>query len=165
MIFSTKNFSTRCFNPRPRTVGDRFFTASCRLRMSFNPRPRTVGDWEKRVVIRGCAGFQSTPTYGGRHSAARLRGTGGGGFNPRPRTVGDLNSAVELKLIAEFQSTPTYGGRRDRVFVVAYSESVSIHAHVRWATRREAEIRQAWKVSIHAHVRWATARLTGRKVT
>ena len=35
-----------------------------------------------------------------------------------------------------FQSTPTYGGRQDSTVLAHLALKVSIHAHVRWATRR-----------------------------
>ena len=147
----------------------------------FNPRPRTVGDSTVPSVDFSFVSFQSTPTYGGRltdtaqkiakirvsiHAHVRwatcrkIRAGGFSGvsihahvrwathnhgipngtqlsFNPRPRTVGDVPIFDDVPCGNEFQSTPTYGGRPGIRNFKSVIYCVSIHAHVRWATFRQ----------------------------
>ena len=100
----------------------------------FNPRPRTVGD----VFVSPAKLFEAVSihahvrwaTWDGRGNWIRSPG-----FNPRPRTVGDINAVVQHNRWTGFQSTPTYGGRLVHVAGGYRLGAVSIHAHVRWATR------------------------------
>jgi len=103
---------TICFNPRPRTAGDRGLGLQVILCGVFQSTPAHGGRRE------GAAGgghrlgvFQSTPAHGGRRPTwVSLRATPG--FNPRPRTAGDHGHVSDLTVLP-FQSTPAHGGRQN----------------------------------------------------
>ena len=114
-----------------------------------------MGDFCLPAGCSGAAGFQSTPTYGGRpgwtHRDLREEK-----FQSTPTYGGRQEVLEALIALLEFQSTPTYGGRPDLNPEKSKMRRVSIHAHVRWATESRSASRSYQVVSIHAHVRWAT---------
>src|SRR5690606_33908732 len=96
------------FQPTPTHGGRRLLWSRQTAARCFNPRPRTVGDRAAPTCHCGLLAFQPTPTHGGRqvqdtmerrapgvstHAHARWATSGeapcGGtslSFNPRPRT-------------------------------------------------------------------------------
>ncbi len=86
---ATRRPAPICFNPRPRTEGDKNAAGHADLSRSFNPRPRTEGDkscWPRRL-----AGIRvSIHALARRATARKMRG---------------------LLHFIEFQSTPSHGGR------------------------------------------------------
>ena len=104
--------------------------------LCFNPRPRTVGDRYVQLVQSGQWAFQPTPTHGGRRTKTVPPWSIACCFNPRPRTVGDQALMGPSRSRFRFQPTPTHGGRRlEHVELDDYFH-VSTHAHARWATAK-----------------------------
>ena len=118
----------------------------------FNPRPRTGGDRQRRV-LRERRGFQSTPPHGGRPKC-REGEQQWSGFNPRPRTGGDMGIGRTDEIL-KFQSTPPHGGRHGH-WANGRDFEVSIHAPARGATMDTIFRREGPSVSIHAPARGAT---------
>ena len=103
---------SRLFQPTPTHGGRRSHSILSHMAdICFNPRPRTVGDRRSRPPSHRLVGFQPTPTHGGR-----------------------LSCASSLELSCGFQPTPTHGGRQKIVPGSKAGDSVSTHAHARWAT-------------------------------
>ena len=192
---------TWTFQSTPSYGGRPDQTMGASATVCFNPRPRTEGDREQIACTAGRHLFQSTPSYGGRRFSPKTFRSRPICFNPRPRTEGDdkpvlvpmpvlvsihalvrratLFVRTSTKLPNRFNPRPrTEGDAVDELR--AREVEVSIHALVRRATQlREAAYRVAewfqstpsyggrrWcdqgrrpgnTVSIHALVRRATS--------
>ena len=112
--------NSACFNPRPRTGGDRKFHSSsvCQIDagICFNPRPRTGGDLGvyRPLLDADNKGFQSTPPHRGRPASLE---TGGHvkayKFQSTPPHRGRLRDSTGFyaPALSGFQSTPPHRGR------------------------------------------------------
>ena len=124
-----------CFNPHPRTGGDRTTARRCGIRGSFNPHPRTGGDRTAAIATLAFHMFQSTPPHGGRREDRRRSMRRRTCFNPHPRTGGDVRRVVRPASVSRFQSIPPHGGRRVQTLHQGTRQRVSIHTPARGATR------------------------------
>jgi hypothetical protein len=63
---SRTRFLDRCFDPRPRTEGDRVSGHSARRRTGFDPTPSLGGRPAMDILAKAFMQFQSTPSLGER---------------------------------------------------------------------------------------------------
>ena len=147
-----------CFNPRPRTGGDRMTRTMYGSSSCFNPRPRTGGDYSFVLITTCLLAFQSAPPHGGRLDC-----------------VGRVVAADCVSIRAPARGAtrrPSCWHHRDRVSIRAPARGatlsttlafpagirVSIRAPARGATLSFGDSHPRSRVSIRAPARGATSR-------
>ena len=123
----------------------------------FNPRPRTGGDRTHSLRSSSLLRFQSTPPHRGRlafHITLKAKQC----FNPRPRTGGDYGPIAGGINHWKFQSTPPHRGRRLTGQQSASCTRFQSTPPHRGRLEAIAEQRSAKMVSIHAPAQGATRR-------